>query len=243
MTLRFPALLAFLAAGIALHAETAAPTPAAPAETTTAAPKLQGRIEDDRYHAPGDVFSVPVPVLHGENQVVMDNGEIVVFKDKVSTLLTIAAFPMPPIAQWEYKTTPPKDYLITFFRDNILRDYRGEFPESSIESARFLPDVSGGAMVAFTLLPGGSAFASTEPRPPTAPPAVAKRGHLVFVHDNRVIVIAVELAERITKEANYTLTTPEEDRILFDRLATVFTALRFGPDAQPAVEDDDEDED
>lgn len=219
--------------------------PAAPADTatqpapvaTTASPapaKLLGRIADDRYFAPGDVYSVPVPVLQGEGSTIMDNGEIVVFKDKVSTLLTIAAFPLPPIAKWEYETTPPKDYLITFFRDNVLRDYRLEFPETTIESARFLPDVHGGTMVAFTLLPNGSAFQPAEPRAPTAPSAIAKRGHLVFVRDGRIFVIAVELAERVTAQAEYNLNQAQEDHILFNRLVTVITAMRFGQEtAQP----------
>ncbi len=232
MTILLRALSALLIVGTALAAK---PSPAPLEEAAPAAvPKLLGRIEGDRYIAPGEAYSVPVPVLHGDNATIMDNGEIVVFKDKVATLLTIAAFPMPPVARWEFETTPPKDYLIAFFRDNILRDYVREFPGSTIESARFLPDIFGGAMVAFTLLPGGSVFPPATPHAPTAPALVAKRGHFVFVREGRIFVLAVELAERITRTTDTALTTAEEDQVLFDRLITVLAALRFGQDAVAA---------
>ena len=239
MTLLIRALsAALLIVGTALAAD---PAPAPLEESApAAAPKLLGRIDGDRYIAPGEVYSVPVPVLHGDNATIMDNGEIVVFKDKVATLLTIAAFPMPPVARWEHETTPPKDYLIAFFRDNILRDYVREFPGSTIESARFLPEVLGGALVAFTLLPGGSVFTPPTPRAPSAPALVAKRGHFVFVRDGRVFVLAVELAERITRPEAPALGTAAEDQVLFDRLVTVLTAMRIGRDASPAAKQSDD---
>jgi hypothetical protein len=260
MTLRFLALSSLLAAGTVLHSETAAPAatqppsgsaPAvakAPAESAPApARKLFGRVEGERYHAPGDVYSVAVPVFHGTDAVIMDTPEIVVFKDKVSTLLTIAAFKMPDIAKLQFEGMEPREYLIAFFRDNILRDYRHEFPESTIESARFLPDIFAGAMVSFTLMPGGSAFAPPGPANPAAKPPVAKRGHLVFVRNGTIYVVAIELAERVTQPATYKLTTQEEDRLLFDRLVTVLGALRYGPDVKPtastAPDNDDDEED
>lgn len=231
-----PLLLLLATHGFVQASDSAAPATTPPANTAAApaeAPKLRGRLEDGRYHAPGDTYSVSVPVLHGDKTAIMDNGEIVVFKDKVATLLTIAAFPMPPFAKWEHATTPPREYLIGFFRDNILRDYDREFPGSTIESARFIPEFQGGALVAFALLPGGSAFEPAAPLPPTAPPPIAKRGHVVFVRDDRIFVVAIELAERVTRSADYKLTTAEEDRILFDRLITVLAATRFGPAEAP----------
>jgi len=250
MTLRILALSSLLAAGTVLHSEPAAPAATQPpsgSESSVPAParKLFGRVEDERYHAPGDVYSVAVPVFHGADAVIMDTPEIVVFKDKVSTLLTIAAFKMPDIAKLQFEGMEPREYLITFFRDNILRDYRHEFPESTIESARFLPDIFAGAMVSFTLMPGGSAFAAPSPASPLAPAPVAKRGHLVFVRNGYIYVVAIELAERVTQPATYKLTKPEEDRLLFDQLVTVLGALRYGPDVKPSVAtatDDDDDE-
>lgn len=230
MTLRYLALSALLAAGTVLHSAPPAPPPepATPTTDPDAPRALLGHLANGRYTAPGGTYSVQVPVLHGEQTAIMDNGEIVVFKDRIATLLTVAAFPMPAIAKFEYETSGPREYLISFFRDNILRDYRREFPDSAIESARFLPDVLGGAIVAFTLLPGGSAFAGPESDNPVAAPRAAKRGHLVFVQQGRIYVVAVELAERITQPDTYTLTSAEEDRLLFDRLVTVLATLRFG---------------
>ncbi len=235
MTLRSLALSALLATGCLLRAEPVAPVPPGTQEAppAPAAQALQGRLADGRYTAPGATYSVAVPVLHGDHAAIFDNGEIVVFRDKVATMLTIAAFPMPAIAKFEYETTGAREYLVAFFRDNILRDYRQEFPDSAFESARFLPDVLGGAMVAFTLLPGGSAFDSTGPAAPVAAPPVAKRGHLVFVRNNHIFVLAVELAERVTERDTYKLTTAEEDRLLFDRLVTVLATLRFGDKTEP----------
>jgi hypothetical protein len=260
MTPRIPVLTALLAAAVGLRAEAPVPAPSSVSGTAVSSPaapvdaparKLHGRVENNRYYAPGDAFSVPVPVFHGTESAIMDNPEIVVFKDKVSTLLTIAAFKMPAYAKWEFEGMEPKDYLIAFFRDNILRDYRHEFPESTIESARFLPEIYAGAMVAFTLMPGGSAFSAPAPASPLAPAPVAKRGHLVFVRNGYIYVIATELAERVTQPATYKLTTQEEDRLLFGRLATVLEALRFGPDVKPSAaapastadEDDDDNDD
>lgn len=234
MTLRLLVLPTALLLGFPLTAAPTAPVPTAAAAENATTSKLAGRLEDGRYHAPADAYSVSVPVLRGAETAVMDNGEIVVFKDKVSTLLTIAAFPLPPFAKWEHDTTPARDYLIAFFRDNILRDYNNEFPGSTIESARFIPEFQGGALVAFTLLPGGSAFSPTAARPPTAPAPVAKRGHIVFVRDDRVFVIATELAERITRAETFNLAPAEEDRILFDRLIAVLGTTRFGPNDEPS---------
>ena len=234
MTFRHLALVALLFTGPALRSQDPAPT-TDPAPTATPAPAatLLGRIENDRYIAPGEVFSVALPALDPATASVFDNGEIVVFKDRTSTLLTIAAFPMPPIAKFDYDTEGPRDYLIAFFRDNIVRDYREAFPDSAIESARFLPGVFGGTTVAFTLLPGGSAFT-----PPTAaagslPRPVAKRGHLIFVQGDRIYVVAIELAERVTQPDTYKLTTEEEDRALFGRLVTVLSSLRIPAGALP----------
>lgn len=233
MTLRFLALLTLLATGSVLSADQPAVSDAAaPAsQEPHRSPLLLGHIADGRYYAPGNAYSVALPVLHGDQTDIRDNGEIVVFKDRVSTLLTIAAFEMPRIAQWEYETSTPREYLIDFFRGNILRDYRREFPDSTIEDARFIPEIFEGALVGFTLLPGGSAFSPPEPPAPIAPPPVAKRGHLVFVRDHRIFVIAIELAERVTRANGTVLSTADEDRELFDRLVSVLGAMRFGPEA------------
>lgn len=229
MPLRHLALLSLLAVGTAAAPnEPTAESGTTPA-TTNPAP-LVGRIAEGRYTPPDGAYSVPVPALRGDGAAIMDTPEIVVFKDRISALLTIAAFRMPPAARWEYETSEAQEYLVSFFRDNILRDYRHEFPETSVESVRFLPDYSGGALLAFTLLPGGSAFAldPADAAGPEPAPAIAKRGHLIFVRDRHIYVLATELAERITKRSIYSLGTANEDQLLFDRLIAIVTSMDFG---------------
>ncbi len=204
------------------------------ADVSPATPKLFGRITDGLYRAPSGAYAVPVPKLHGDDAMIMDTDTVAVFKDKTSVLVTIAAFPMPAFARWEYQTKGARDYLITFFRDNILRDYLAEFPESRVETVKFLPEYHGGTLLAYTVMPGGSAFA-LDPVAAALPghaPGVAKRGHLVFVRDNLAFVLAVELAERVTQKSTYQLSAADEDRVLLDRLVALVTAMQI-PAAAP----------
>ena len=132
MIRRTIALSALLVAAVA-GTRAAPASPAAPPDAPAIeAPKLSGQLVDGIYRAPTGAYAVPVPQLHGEAATIMDTDTIVVFKDKVSVLLTIAAFPMPAFARWQYQITTPRDYLVAFFRDNILRDYANEFPSTNI---------------------------------------------------------------------------------------------------------------
>ncbi|MBK8476900.1 MAG: hypothetical protein IPL39_11510 [Opitutaceae bacterium] len=237
-TLALTALLAYAASfsTAAPEAETTAPSAAATRTEGDSAPdappvqpKLFGRISDGLYHAPSGAFSVPVPKLNGDSAVIMDTDTVAVFKDKTSVLVTIAAFPMPAFARWEYQTKGARDYLIAFFRDNILRDYTAEFPESRVENVKFLPEYHGGTLLAYTVMPGGSAF-SLDPVAAALPghaPGIAKRGHLVFVKNDLAFVLAVELAERVTQKSTYQVPAAEEDRVLLDRLVTIVTAMQI----------------
>ena len=225
------ALSALLVAAVA-GAQTVTDTPPAPAPLDSPVveePKLSGQVENGIYRAPSGAYAVPVPKLHGDAATIMDTDTIVVFKDKVSVLLTIAAFPMPAFARWQYQINTPRDYLVAFFRDNILRDYTNEFPESRVENVKFLPEYHGGTLLAYTVMPGGSAF-DLDPASAALPlhaPGVAKRGHLVFVKNDVVFVLAIELAERVTKQSEYHLSTADEDRILLERLLLVVTAMQI----------------
>lgn len=192
---------------------------------------LLGKIEEGRYHSPTGAFDVAIPSLDGESGVVIDNPEIVVFKDDVRTLVTIAAFKMPPLQKWELETTSSRDYLIKFFRDYVLADYIEAFPGTTVQSARLVADLESGALIVHTLHPGGSAFA---PDPitsnhPDTPVAVAKRGNLLFCCNGYVFVIATELAERVTQMSTYVPDDAAEDRILRDRLIDIHTRMKIAP--------------
>jgi len=196
---------------------------------------LKGRIENGRYYAPSNSFDIPLPMLVGDRPLVLDNPNIVVFRDDVRTMLTIAAIHMEPIDKWELDTTSAREFLIKFFRESVLADYREAFPGTSVESARLLNDVEGGSLLVHTLHPNGSAF-EIDPivrNDPATPPPIAKRGNLIFAHGDFVYVISSELADRVTESSTYTTDTETEDRILHDRLLEVHSKIHFAGDSAP----------
>jgi hypothetical protein len=91
----------------------------------------------------------------------------------------------------------------------------------------------GGALIAYTLLPGGSMFAGKSSILGTSENApVAKRGNLIFVRNNVIYVITTELAERVTERSAYKKTKAEEDVILRDRLVDLAHKMEFTRPAQ-----------
>ena len=154
--------------------------------------ELRGRIEEGRYYSPTEAFDIAIPMLVGDRPLILDNPNIVVFRDDVRTMLTIAAIKLGPFDKWEYETTSPRDFLIQFFRENVLADYSEAFPGTSVESARLVNDLERGALLVNTLHPNGSAF-EVDPivrNDPNTTPPVAKRGNLLFVHGDHVFVIS-----------------------------------------------------
>ncbi|HUG11903.1 MAG TPA: hypothetical protein VMM36_12860 [Opitutaceae bacterium] len=196
---------------------------------------LRGRIENGRYYAPTDAFDIAIPMLVGDRPLVLDNPNIVVFRDDVRTMLTIAAIRMEAIDKWDLETTSPREFLIKFFRESVLADYRESFPGTTVESARLLNNLEGGALLVATLHPNGSAF-ETDPivrNDPATPPPVAKRGNLIFARGDFVYVISTELADRVTESSTYTTDIETEDRILNDRLVEVHSKIHFAGDPAP----------
>lgn len=220
---------------LALAAEPAAPAPAAAAPAADAAPsrRLLGKVSGDRYFSPTGTFSMPLPELDEETGIVMDTPNIVVFRDRVATIITVAAFKMPPDERWNFETSNAKDYTVHFLKEFVIADFKEQFPETTPESAVFLPDLLGGTLLGYLSMPGGSAFdvdAIVRNHPDTKPPA-AKRAAMIFVRDGWVFVLSSELAERITEMSTYILTTKDEDRILRERLLRTVNSLEFLPPA------------
>ena len=58
-------------------------------------------------------------------------------------------------------------------------------------------------------------------------PPVAKRGNLVFVHDDMIYIVSTELAERVLERSSYKKTPEEEDAILLQRLADILKKMEF----------------
>ncbi|MEJ1972003.1 MAG: hypothetical protein WDM96_05830 [Lacunisphaera sp.] len=201
------------------------------AVTVRAAP-LVGRMEGDTYVSPTGEFRIRAPVLPELGGTIEDNSSVVTFHDDFGTHLSIACFDLDATQRWEFETRGLRDYLLYFFTDIVLANFKSRFPGSSIESARFLPDLAGGALIAYALLPGGSNFeeASRVAGGPPPAPVIAKRGSLLFVHHRHVYVLSLELAERATQRNSYHLTTQQEDDQLSTRLTAAAGRMTFTDD-------------
>ena len=201
-----------------------------------AAPALAGRIEGKTYVSPTGVFKVAIPVLPELGGSITDTPNVVTFQDEFNTHVSIAAFPQDATQRWEMSTRGLKDYLIYFFSNFVLPDFKQSFEGTQIESAKFSPGQLGGALITNILLPGGSMFADKVPQYDDGRVAVAKRGNLLFVKNGHIFVVSTELAERAIEGKAYKKTTAEEDDILRQRLNDLVDKIQFAkPPAAPAA--------
>ncbi len=202
------------------------------AAATVRGAALVGRMDGDTYVSATNEFRIRAPVLPELGGTIEDTDTIVTFHDDFGTHLSIACFELDATQRWEFETRDLRDYLLYFFNDIVLANFQSRFPGSSIESARYVPDLAGGALVAYALLPGGSSFA--EPSRvlggPPLEPVVAKRGSLLFVRHRHVYVLSLEQAERLTQRSTYNLTKQQEDDQLYARLTAAFGRMTFTDD-------------
>lgn len=174
-----------------------------------------------------------IPVLPELGGSISDTENVVTFDDDFSTSVSVAAFAQDTTQRWENETRGRQDYLVYFFRTYVMPDFQQRAPGARIESAGFLPGIQDGALIVYTLLPGGSMFADRisltgEPDPSL----VAKRGNLLFVKNAHVFVISTELAERVLEHSIYHKTTAEEDALLRTRLLNLLDSMKlFSPPA------------
>src|SRR3954462_8527691 len=119
---------------------------------------MVGKVEGDSYVSPTGEFKVQLPVLPELGGSIVDTENAVTFSDNFNTHISIACFELDAAQKWELDTRGLRDYLLYFFNSFVLADFKNRFPKSSIESARFMPDLMGGTMITFALMPGGSYF-------------------------------------------------------------------------------------
>lgn len=219
--------LSLLFATLALHARAQVGPPA-----------LVGKLEGKTYVSPTGIFKVAIPVLPELGGEITDTPNVVTFQDDFSVHISIAAFQQDATQRWEFSTRGAKDYLIYFFSNFVLSDFKQAFDGVQIESAKFLPGTLEGSLITYILIPGGTMFATKVPQLATDERVpVAKRGNLLFVRDGHIFVISVELAERVIEGRAYKKTTAEEDDILRQRLNDVVGKMQFArpPSAAPAA--------
>ena len=219
----FVALMALTVYG--QQTDPAAPPAGAPGP---AAGILRGTIDGDSYVSPTGMFRIPVPVLPALGGMITDTANVVTFQDEINTHISIAAFSQDATQRWQQSVMGTKDYLQYFLTTFVVPDFALSFPKIQLEkSARFIPNFDG-AVVAYTLIPGGSMFASRTPRMiEDDKPPVAKRGNMLFVKNGYVFVISTELAERVTEGSSYKQTPQQENDVLKDRLIDIGNRMRF----------------
>jgi hypothetical protein len=193
------------------------------------APGLYGRLEGDSYVSPTGFFKVRVPVLPELGGEIHDTENVVSFDDALNTHASIACFALDMTQKWEFETRSVREYLEYFYANFVLPDFANRFPGTTTEAAQFIPQLQGGALALYTLLPGGSAFAGRNQiiDAPATGPVVAKRGTLLFVHDQHILALSVELAERVTQPSIFRKTPEEENEILRNRLIELAHRMQF----------------
>ncbi len=190
---------------------------------------LAGQINQGTYVSPTGEFSVPVLVLPELGGVVSDTANVVTFHDDYNVHISIACFGLDAAQKWELSTRGQRDYLLYFFNEFVLTDFIRRYPGSRIESARFVPELQDGTLIAYALLPGGSTFEDKNyilANPATAP-VTAKRGTLLFVRQGHIFILSTELAERATQRSTYRSEVEKEDAVLADRLIALVHRLIF----------------
>lgn len=201
--------------------------PALSAQSVAPGP-LIGTIENRTYVSPTGTFRIAIPVLPELGGRITDTDNVVIFQDDFNVLCTIAAFPMDATQRWEHSTRGAKDYLAYFFANFVMPDMQNAFRGARVESAKYTPSVAGGALLTYVLLPGGSMFAQKLAFvDPNAPPPEAKRGNMVFVRNDWVYVLSIELAEHVLEGSSYKKTPEQEDDILRERLIDLYHKISF----------------
>src|SRR5688572_13393048 len=128
-----------------------------------AGPGLVGKIEGRSYVSPTGQFKVAIPVLPELGGDITDTPNVVTFQDDFNVHVSIAAFQQDATQRWELSTRGLKDYLIYFFSNFVLADFKQTFEGVQIESAKFLPGTMEGSLLTYILIPGGSMFGDRVP--------------------------------------------------------------------------------
>ena len=188
---------------------------------------LHGQLEADSYASPTGEFSMTVPVLVELGGVISDTPQVVTFRDAFNLHASVACFRMDATQRWENETRGRREYLVWFFSEFVQSDFRARFPGAAVESARFMPELLGGSLVVFNLLPGGTMFGDRVPSMSNGELPVAKRGNLMFVHNSHLYVVSTELAEKVLQPRTFSLTEEEQNTLLRERLLKLIGRMAF----------------
>lgn len=196
---------------------------------------LYGEFRNGNYIAHEGRFRMTVPVLAELGGRIFDTENVVTFTDEVSTHVSVAVFPLDLSNKWELETRGVKDFLAYFYAEHVLSNFARRFEGVATERSVFTPDLKGGALFAFTLLPGGSAFQGRATLiEPAGPPPAAKRGTMLFLENGCIFILSSELAERVTQRSAFQKSADEENEILRNRLIALAGRLQIPSPRPPA---------
>ena len=92
-------------------------------------PPLVGSLKGNIYTSATGAFEIASPVSPDLGGVIVDTPNVVTFEDSFTTFVTIVAFQLDATQKWELDTASSRrDYLISFFTEHVLPDFRGSFP-------------------------------------------------------------------------------------------------------------------
>lgn len=194
---------------------------------------LSGTVENGVYTSPTGTFKIEIPVLPELGGATHDTKNVVTFRDSFGLQISIGAFVNDATLRWQLSTRGTKDYLIYFFSNFVLPDFRQFCPGTQIESAGFSSDLMDGSLFTYILLPGGTVFGEQLAFAPAGDPPVAKRGNMLFVRNGVTYVISTELSERVTEGGRYKKTPQEENLILRKRLQNIASNMTLFPPPAP----------
>ena len=97
-----------------------------------------------------------------------------------------------------------------------------------------MPGVLDGSLLTYLLVPGGTMFPDRLPAVSSDVLPVAKRGNLLFIRNEHVFVISIELAEKVIEGKSYGKSVAEQDEILRKRLLEMVDKITFTKPAAPA---------
>jgi hypothetical protein len=203
------------------------PPPAAAALPDDEPNPLAGRIEGKTYYAPGNIYHMSIPVLPELGGTVEDTRTTVTFRDAFDSFALIGCVPMDTAMTADEHLRGRKDFLTSFFTTHLQPDIQRALPGSRVESALFIRDTEGGALLVYMLLPGGSVFGDLMFVPTYEKPPVAKRGNLLFVKDGHVFIISTEFADKVLARTSYNKTVAEENAALRQSLLNTLARITF----------------
>jgi hypothetical protein len=194
---------------------------------------LNGTVDNGVYTSPTGTFKIEIPVLPELGGATHDTKNVVTFRDSFGLQISIGAFVNDATLKWQLSTRGTKDYLIYFFSNFVLPDFRQFCPGTQMESAGYSSDLMEGSLFTYILLPGGTVFGEQLAFAPPGDPPVAKRGNMLFVRNGVTYVISTELSERVTEGGKFKKTPAEENLILRKRLQNIATNMTLIPPAAP----------